>query len=204
MADDGCTAVVGVFDPVDRHPSFDDARVGAGTAGGEEFPHPLVVVLPRLEPAGLRWRGPCPFADHVVPNGYGCPPGRWLPWCSDPWKHRMTERIIWALLRYRLVSNGEKIRRTIRQRVATARPRLAAPLKRGWRSAVTGALPGIDILSLEISIRTGIRSRMGCRWTAMQCSVVRRPATGTDSTIRYTRNGRLHGVYSVPATVIRT
>jgi len=29
--------VVGVFDVVDRHFPFDDARVGAGTSGGEEF-----------------------------------------------------------------------------------------------------------------------------------------------------------------------
>ena len=34
MVDDGRIAVVGVFDLVDRHLSFDDARVGAGTSGG--------------------------------------------------------------------------------------------------------------------------------------------------------------------------
>lgn len=31
---DGRVPVVGVFDLVDRHLSFDDARIGAGTAGG--------------------------------------------------------------------------------------------------------------------------------------------------------------------------
>ena len=34
VLDDGRIAVVGVFDLVDRHLSFDDARVGAGSSGG--------------------------------------------------------------------------------------------------------------------------------------------------------------------------
>ena len=34
VLEDGCTPVVGVFDLVDRHLSFDDARVGAGTPAG--------------------------------------------------------------------------------------------------------------------------------------------------------------------------
>lgn len=37
MFDDGRVAVVGVFDLVDRHLSFDDARVCAGVSGGEQF-----------------------------------------------------------------------------------------------------------------------------------------------------------------------
>jgi len=34
---DGRIAVVGVFDLLDRHLSFDDTRVGAGSSGGEQF-----------------------------------------------------------------------------------------------------------------------------------------------------------------------
>ena len=34
MFDGGGVSVVGVFDLVDRHLSFDDARVGAGASGG--------------------------------------------------------------------------------------------------------------------------------------------------------------------------
>ena len=37
MFGDGCVPVVGMFDLVDRHFPFDDARVGAGPSGGEEF-----------------------------------------------------------------------------------------------------------------------------------------------------------------------
>lgn len=37
MLDGGRVPVVGVFDVVDRHFSFDDAWVGAGTSGRKEF-----------------------------------------------------------------------------------------------------------------------------------------------------------------------
>ena len=37
MLDDGSVPVVGVFDLVDRHLSFDHARVGAGASSGQQF-----------------------------------------------------------------------------------------------------------------------------------------------------------------------
>lgn len=37
MIDGGRVPVVRMFDVVDRHFPFDDARVGAGTSGGQEF-----------------------------------------------------------------------------------------------------------------------------------------------------------------------
>ena len=63
MFDDGRIAVLGVFDLVDRHLSFDDARVGAGTSGGEEFMqdlggHASVGVVEGVRgknPGGWRW-----------------------------------------------------------------------------------------------------------------------------------------------------
>jgi hypothetical protein len=71
VLDDGSVPVVGVFDLVDRHLSFDHTRVGAGASGGQQFVEDLggdasvgiVEDVRGKNPGGWRWSAERPGAS---------------------------------------------------------------------------------------------------------------------------------------------